>query len=240
MLTSENVLVCTVSHLRRTTSVPSAVTATLNSSARWQLESVPWTVMPLLIVRTGGLVGEGMTSTLDAQDTPEGEMMTTQPEHAARGTRHRTVVATIFMTHSGLLDLRPQECGVKWWDASSTAPLKAPLLGTASIGLWDVLEDEELFARLDETELTAGEVLDRARIVLESLRLVSEPGVFGANVRQRLLERAILLPLLQHLEQALLADQRVEDQDAPHEHEQVLHGPAAATAFVGTACARRF
>jgi hypothetical protein len=88
--------------------VPSPVTATLNSSATLQLESVPWTVTPVLIVRgTGGLVGEEMTATFDAHDTPVGEMMTTQPEHAASGSRQSTVVAIAFMTPSGSIRSTP-------------------------------------------------------------------------------------------------------------------------------------
>ncbi len=100
MLTNETVLVCHVSQLRRTISVPSAITAMLNSSARWQLESVPWTVAPVLIVLSGGgLVGDGMMSGLDVQATPDGEMKTTHPEHPASGSKLRTVVAMHFMTH---------------------------------------------------------------------------------------------------------------------------------------------
>jgi hypothetical protein len=72
-----------------------------------QLESVPWTVTPVLIVRGAGLVGEEMTATFDAHDTPVGEMMTTQPEHAASGSRHSTVVAIAFMTPSGSIRSTP-------------------------------------------------------------------------------------------------------------------------------------
>jgi hypothetical protein len=109
------------------------------------------------------------------------------------------------------------------------------LLRTTGVGLRDVFEDEELFAGLDETELATGEVLDGTRVFLESLGLFVEPGVFCAHVDERLLQRAILLALLQHFEQALLTDQGVEDQHAPDEHEQILYGAAAAAAFVGSA-----
>jgi hypothetical protein len=49
----------------------------------------------------GGRVGEETTVTSDEHDTPVGEMTTTHPEHAASGSKQRTVVATAFMTHSG-------------------------------------------------------------------------------------------------------------------------------------------
>ena len=66
--------------------MPSATTVTLNSSAKWQLDSVPWTVSPVLIfLGGGGLVGEGMKPTFDEHGTPVGEMMTTHPEHPANG-----------------------------------------------------------------------------------------------------------------------------------------------------------
>jgi hypothetical protein len=111
----------------------------------------------------------------------------------------------------------------------------ALLLRTTGVGLRDVFEDEELFAGLDETELASGEVLDGTRVFLESLGLFAEPGVFRAHVDERLLQRAILLALLQHFEQALLTDQGVEDQHASDEHEQVLYGATAAAALVGSA-----
>ena len=110
----------------------------------------------------------------------------------------------------------------------------ALLLRTTGVGLRDVFEDEELFAGLDETELATREVLDGTRVFLESLGLFAEPGVFRTHVDQRLLQRAILLALLQHFEQALLTDQGVEDQHAPDEDEQVLYGAAAAAALVGS------
>jgi hypothetical protein len=122
--------------------------------------------------------------------------------------------------------------GVKWY-------LCVLLLRPTGVGLRDVFEDEELFAGLDETELTPREILDSTRVVLESLSLVAEPGVFPAHVDERLLQRAILLALLQHFEQALLTDQGVEDQHAPDEHEQVLYGAAAAAALVRSAGAGR-
>jgi hypothetical protein len=88
--------------------VPSVITATLNSSAAWQLESVPLTVTPVLIVLGGGgLVGEGMMATFEAHDTPVGEITTTHPEQAASGSRQSTVVAIAFMTPSGSIRSTP-------------------------------------------------------------------------------------------------------------------------------------
>ena len=163
MLTSEIVLVCTVSHLRRTTSVPSVITVTLNSSARWQLESVPWTVTPVLIVRgASGLVGDGRIVELDAHDTLEGEMMTTQPEHAASGSRQRTSrdrlqdALRVYRSTPGMVARQGRRVELNGLTADACA-----LLGTTGVGLRDVFEDEELLAGLDEAELAAGEVLDR-------------------------------------------------------------------------------
>jgi hypothetical protein len=61
----------------------------------------------------GGRVGEETTVTSDEHDTPVGEMTTTHPEHAASGSKQRTVVATAFMTPSGLIDLLPEGPRVK-------------------------------------------------------------------------------------------------------------------------------
>jgi len=108
------------------------------------------------------------------------------------------------------------------------------------VGLRDVFDDEELLAGLDETELAAREVLDCAGVILESLGLFAQPTVLRAHIRKGLLERAILLALLHHLEQALFSDQRVEDQHAPDEDEEVLHGATAAATLVRNAGAGRF
>ena len=100
------------------------------------------------------------------------------------------------------------------------------LFGTTGVGGRDVLEDEQLLAGLDEAELAAGEILDRRRVFLQTAGLLAQARVLGAHVGKRLLERPILLTLLQHLQQSLFADQRVEDEHAPDEHEQRTARPA--------------
>ena len=94
----------------------------------------------------------------------------------------------------------------------------------------DVLDDEQLLARLDEAELAAGEVFDGGRILTQAPRLLAEPGIFGAHLRQRLFEAGVLLPGLHYRQQSLLADERVNHQDTPDEQKEVLHGAAAAPA----------
>jgi hypothetical protein len=54
-----------------------------------------------MLLMPGGVVGDGRRFELDVHDdTPVGEMNTTQPEHPASGRRQRTVVARHFMTPS--------------------------------------------------------------------------------------------------------------------------------------------
>ena len=49
----------------------------------------------------------------------------------------------------------------------------------------DVLDDEQPLARLDQTDLAAGEVFDGRRILAQAARLLPELGVFGAQFGQR-------------------------------------------------------
>jgi hypothetical protein len=95
-------------------------------------------------------------------------------------------------------------------------------------GRIDVLHDEQLFAGLDETQVAAGQVFNRGRILTQPTRFVPKAGVLGADARQRLLERPVLLTLLQHLDQALLANQAVEHQHAADEQDQILDDTASA------------
>src|SRR5215207_9393866 len=95
-------------------------------------------------------------------------------------------------------------------------------------GRADVADDEELLARADQAELAAGDLLDRRGFLAEAAGFLAEARVIGAGVIERSLERVILLARLHHCQQPLLADQRVDDQHAADEHEQVLHRTAPA------------
>src|SRR5687767_2050861 len=94
----------------------------------------------------------------------------------------------------------------------------------------DVLDDEQFFARLDQPELAAGQFLDGRRILAQPPRLLAEPGVLGAHVGQRPLERPVGLPRLDHCQQSLVADKRIDHQYAPGQQEDVLQHPAVTAA----------
>ena len=96
------------------------------------------------------------------------------------------------------------------------------------VGRLDVLDDEELLAGLDEAEVAAREILDRGGILSQPAGLLAQTHVVGADVGERLLERPELLPLLEHLDEPLLADESVEQEHAPNEQDQILHDPTAA------------
>ena len=102
------------------------------------------------------------------------------------------------------------------------------LAAGALVGGRRVADDEQLLARFDQTEIAPCHFLECVRIRIDSFDLRSQPGVFRACRRDPLIERLRLLTLLQHLQDTLVADQRVDDEDAPGEDEQVLHRPAPA------------
>ena len=52
----------------------------------------------MILLIPGGVVGDGGAELDVHDDTPEGEMNTTHPEHPANGKRQRTVVPRHFMT----------------------------------------------------------------------------------------------------------------------------------------------
>src|SRR5262245_46709501 len=129
-----------------------------------------------------------MMLTFVEQPMAVGETTTTHPEHPASGKRQRTIVARRFMTLSEAMDLTPRRVAGQ-----------VGLFRAARVGRRNVLQDEELFTRLDETEFAAGEILDRGRVFLQAPGLLAQSRVVGTNIDQRLLERPVLLTLLQHL-----------------------------------------
>src|SRR5688572_21748536 len=100
------------------------------------------------------------------------------------------------------------------------------LPAAVGVGGTDVPDDEQLLARLDQAELAAGDFLDRRGVFLQPSRFLPEPRVLAARPDQRLLQRALFVALLHDLDEPVVADQRIDHQHPPQEHEQVLHGPA--------------
>lgn len=97
------------------------------------------------------------------------------------------------------------------------------------MGRREVANDEEFLARLDQAELAAGQILDGGGVFTQTARLLTQPHVLGATPRQRLLECAVFLALLEHLHQPLVAHERVDEKDASGEDERVLNElPASA------------
>jgi|SRR5262245_30354213 len=97
------------------------------------------------------------------------------------------------------------------------------------VGRFDVFDDEKLFAGLDEAQVAAGEVFDRGRVLAEASSLITQPRVLGADSHERLLERLVLVTLLQHLHQPLLTDKAVEHEHTSDEQDQILHDTTTAT-----------
>ena len=88
----------------------------------------------------------------------------------------------------------------------------------------DVLDDEQLFARLDQTEFAAGELFDGVRILTQTAPLFAEPRIVGTHIRQRLFEGSVPCADLHHRQQSLVADQRVNHQGDPDEQQEIPQG----------------
>src|SRR4029077_4946417 len=74
--------------------------------------------------------------------------------------------------------------------------------------------EEELLARIDETELAVGDVLYGLRVCPQPPRLLPQLSIVSPYLRQRCFERAVLLAGLQHRKEAPVPDEGVDNQDA--------------------------
>src|SRR5688572_7602707 len=95
-----------------------------------------------------------------------------------------------------------------------TGGRKGESTSALSLGRRDVLHREDLFARLDEPQFPPGQILDRRGIVAQPLHFLTKPGILRPETRERLLLDARLLTRLHHRDEALVADNGVEQQDA--------------------------
>src|SRR5688572_3201450 len=102
------------------------------------------------------------------------------------------------------------------------------LLGGRRVGGWGIFEDEHLLAGFHHAQVAAGQFFDRREVCFQPPDFGPQPGVLVFRRDNRLIEQPRLLPLLQHLQDALVAHQRVNEQDAADEDDQVLHHPPAA------------
>src|SRR3954471_7172688 len=91
------------------------------------------------------------------------------------------------------------------------------------LGGWNVLDDEDFFTRTDESELAAGNFLDRRRIFFQPPSLLAQPHVFSALTRHRRRGGIILASRANHRQQTSIADQAVDDDDDGHKEQQQLN-----------------
>ena len=87
--------------------------------------------------------------------------------------------------------------------------------------LLHIFDDEEFLAGADQAQFAAGDLFDRLRILTELTRLLAELRVFSACPCQRRFKGSVLLPRLQHREEAAIANQGVDDEDAADRNDQV-------------------
>jgi hypothetical protein len=92
----------------------------------------------------------------------------------------------------------------------------------------DVLEDEDFFARLDETELAARDFFDGGRIVAKALRAIAKAAVLGALPRDLSGELVVFATGAEHRQQSAIADKTVDDDQDGNEQHDPSHNPAAA------------
>jgi hypothetical protein len=101
----------------------------------------------------------------------------------------------------------------------------------------NVLDDEDFFAGFDETELAARDFFDGGRVVGEPPGLIAKTRVFSPLAGDGRLQLVVLPARLQHGEQSLIADERVEHdegRDKQYEHVDDLAGARGALGLRGS------
>ena len=78
----------------------------------------------------------------------------------------------------------------------------------------DVFQDEYLLTRPDEAELAAGDLFDGPGVVAQAPRLIGQPRVLHALVRDGAGQLVILAPRAERRHQPAVADERVEHNHA--------------------------
>jgi hypothetical protein len=96
--------------------------------------------------------------------------------------------------------------------------------------LLHIFDDEELLTRADQAQFAAGNLLDSLWILAQLAGLLAELPVFGARSDERDFKRPVLLPRLQHGQEAAVADQCIDDEDATDGDDQIADNPAAPPA----------
>ena len=107
------------------------------------------------------------------------------------------------------------------------------------LGGGSILEDEQVFARPEETQFAPREILDCGGVVLQPLRLLAQQRVLLARAPDRLLQHLELASLLDRLEQPLFTHERIHEEDTSNQQEGVLDRASPAAAGGGGARSRR-
>ena len=93
---------------------------------------------------------------------------------------------------------------------------------------FNVLDDEDLLARLDQPELPPRDFFDGGRIVAQPPRLFGEPRVLGTFARHGRRQRVVLTADAKHRQQPAVARERVEDDDDGDEQQADVQQPLVA------------
>ena len=100
--------------------------------------------------------------------------------------------------------------------------------GLLTGGRIDVFDDEQCLSRAHETQLAARDLLDRRRVFPQPPSVFPQPRVFGPKAGEIGSKLIILFASPHRGDQSLIADQRVDDEDAHGEEEQPAENAAPA------------
>src|SRR5688572_828339 len=114
------------------------------------------------------------------------------------------------------------------WDGCSRRAARYGEL--SALIVWPVLENEQMLARLDESQLATGQVFDRRGVAAEPPGFLAQLFVLAPGAADRLLESLELLALLDRFEQPLLPDERIDEHDAADQHQRVFDRSSSAAA----------
>lgn len=96
-------------------------------------------------------------------------------------------------------------------------------------GRWrNIFDDEQCFSRAHQAQLAAGNLLDRGRVFAQAPRFFPQGCVFRAQPREIGGELIVLFARPHGSDQTLIADQRIDSEDADDEEKQARENFAAA------------
>jgi hypothetical protein len=91
-----------------------------------------------------------------------------------------------------------------------------------------ILDDEDLLARPDQSELAPRNFLNRRRLFAKAAGLVAEPSVIGPQPEDGRRERLVFLPRSKHREQSSFTHETIGDDHGRDEEQQNMNNPPVA------------